>query len=190
MSTRQRQKPRTGCARPLGHHAARRTASLVRHLRGRPIRRKKCACACDESSWKQFFATKDPDAKSGVLTQITHNGGSSLRPGAQARRRPEDNQLPRLMSNPRFEARRKSIEAGARRTASARGARRHLSPRRHVHRARHLIRQVLQQISKTFFFSIGLPVVEGGNRDALLHFEALNIPEFPSRPRTTWTLLI
>jgi len=136
-----------------------------------------CACACDESSWKQF---RDGwlGRKSGVLTQITDNW---LKPATQELKRVVGQELNQLRAHveSKIEERRTSIEAGADETASARqrvdlslpGVIRPIG-------SHHLIRQVLQQI-EDIFFSIGFSVVEGPEIETpYYNFEALNIPEF------------
>ncbi len=136
-----------------------------------------CACACDETSWKQF---RDAwlGRKSGVLTQITDNW---LKPATQELKRVVGQELNQLRAHveSKIEERRKSIEAGADETASAReridlslpGVIRPIG-------SHHLIRQVLQQI-EDIFFSIGFSVVEGPEIETpYYNFEALNIPEF------------
>jgi phenylalanyl-tRNA synthetase alpha chain len=136
-----------------------------------------CACACDESSWKQF---RDAwlGRKSGVLTQITDNW---LKPATQELKRVVGQELNQLRAHveSKIEDRRKSIEAGADEVASTRervdlslpGVIRPIG-------SHHLIRQVLQQI-EDIFFSIGFSVVEGPEIETpYYNFEALNIPEF------------
>jgi phenylalanyl-tRNA synthetase alpha chain len=136
-----------------------------------------CACACDESSWKQF---RDAwlGRKSGVLTQITDNW---LKPASQELKRVVGQELNQLRAHveSKVEERRKSIEAGADEAASARervdlslpGVIRPIG-------SQHLIRQVLQQI-EDIFSSIGFSVVEGPEIETpYYNFEALNIPEF------------
>ncbi|HWW17650.1 MAG TPA: phenylalanine--tRNA ligase subunit alpha [Candidatus Saccharimonadales bacterium] len=150
-------------------------AALFADLRGRFD--DECACACDESSWKQF---RDAwlGRKSGVLTQITENW---LKPtGAELKRvvGQELNQLGAHVES-KIEERRKTIEAGADEAATARervdlslpGVIRPIG-------SHHLIRQVLQQI-EDIFFSIGFSIVEGPEIETpYYNFEALNIPEF------------
>ena len=136
-----------------------------------------CACACDESSWKQF---RDAwlGRKSGVLTQITDNW---LKPATQELKRVVGQELNQLRAHveSKIEERRKSIEAGADEASGARervdlslpGVLRPIG-------SHHLIRQVLQQI-EDIFFSIGFSVVEGPEIETpYYNFEALNIPEF------------
>jgi phenylalanyl-tRNA synthetase alpha chain len=150
-------------------------ALLFADLRGRFD--EECACACDESSWKQF---RDAwlGRKSGVLTQITDNW---LKPASQELKRVVGQELNQLRAHveSKIEERRKSIEAGADEAASARervdlslpGVIRPIG-------SHHLIRQVLQQI-EDIFFSIGFSVVEGPEIETpYYNFEALNIPEF------------
>jgi phenylalanyl-tRNA synthetase alpha chain len=150
-------------------------AALFAALRGRFD--EECACACDESSWKQF---RDAwlGRKSGVLTQITDNW---LKPASQDLKRVVGQELNQLRAHveSKIEERRKSIEAGADEAASARervdlslpGVIRPIG-------SHHLIRQVLQQI-EDIFFSIGFSVVEGPEIETpYYNFEALNIPEF------------
>jgi phenylalanyl-tRNA synthetase alpha chain len=150
-------------------------ALLFANLRGRFD--EECACACDESSWKQF---RDAwlGRKSGVLTQITDNW---LKPASQELKRVVGQELNQLRAHveSKIEERRKSIEAGADEAASAReridlsfpGVIRPIG-------SHHLIRQVLQQI-EDIFVSIGFSVVEGPEIETpYYNFEALNIPEF------------
>jgi len=150
-------------------------APLFADLRGRFD--EECACACDESSWKQF---RDAwlGRKSGVLTQVTDNW---LKPATQELKRAVGQELNQLRAHveSKIEERRKSIEAGAEETAGARervdlslpGVIRPIG-------SHHLIRQVLQQI-EDIFFSIGFSVVEGPEIETpYYNFEALNIPEF------------
>jgi phenylalanyl-tRNA synthetase alpha chain len=150
-------------------------APLFADLRGRFD--EECACACDESSWKQF---RDAwlGRKSGVLTQITDNW---LKPATQELKRVVGQELNQLRSHveSKIEERRKAIEAGADEAASARervdislpGVIRPIG-------SHHLIRQVFQQI-EDIFFSIGFSVVEGPEIETpYYNFEALNIPEF------------
>jgi phenylalanyl-tRNA synthetase alpha chain len=150
-------------------------ASLFASLRGRFD--EECACASDESSWKQF---RDAwlGRKSGVLAQITDNW---LKPASQELKRVVGQELNQLRAHveTKIEERRKAIEAGASEAASARervdlslpGVIRPLG-------SHHLIRQVLQQI-EDIFFSIGFSVVEGPEIETpYYNFEALNIPEF------------
>jgi phenylalanyl-tRNA synthetase alpha chain len=150
-------------------------AALFADLRGRFD--EECACACDESSWKQF---RDAwlGRKSGVLTQITDNW---LKPATQELKRVVGQELNQLRAHveTKIEERRKAIEAGADEAASARervdlslpGVIRPVG-------SHHLIRQVLQQI-EDIFFSIGFSIVEGPEIETpYYNFEALNIPEF------------
>lgn len=150
-------------------------APLFADLRGRFD--EECACACDESSWKQF---RDAwlGRKSGVLTQITDNW---LKPATQELKRAVGQELNQLRAHveSKIEERRKSIEVGADEAATARervdlslpGVIRPIG-------SRHLIRQVFQQI-EDIFFSIGFSVVEGPEIETpYYNFEALNIPEF------------
>jgi phenylalanyl-tRNA synthetase alpha chain len=150
-------------------------AALFADLRGRFD--EECACACDESSRKQF---RDAwlGRKSGVLTQITDNW---LKPASQDLKRVVGQELNQLRAHveSKIEERRKSIEAGADEAASARervdlslpGVIRPIG-------SHHLIRQVLQQI-EDIFFSIGFSVVVGPEIETpYYNFEALNIPEF------------
>ena len=150
-------------------------APLFAGLRGRFD--EECACACDESSWKQF---RDAwlGRKSGVLTQITDNW---LKPATQELKRVVGQELNQLRAHveSKIEERRKAIEAGAGEAASARervdlslpGVLRPIG-------SHHLIHQVLQQI-EDIFFSIGFSVVEGPEIETpYYNFEALNIPEF------------
>ena len=150
-------------------------APLFADLRGRFD--EECACACDESSWKQF---RDAwlGRKSGVLAQITDNW---LKPATQELKRVVGQELNQLRAHveSKIEERRKAIEAGADQAASARervdlslpGVIRPIG-------SHHLIRQVFQQI-EDIFFSIGFSVVEGPEIETpYYNFEALNIPEF------------
>jgi phenylalanyl-tRNA synthetase alpha chain len=136
-----------------------------------------CACALDESSWKQFRDTW-LGRKSGVLTQITDNW---LKPAASELKRAVGQQLNELRAHveTQIEARRAAIETGAEETALARdrvdlslpGVIRPVG-------SHHLIRQVFQEI-EDIFFSIGFSVVEGPEIETpYYNFEALNIPEF------------
>ena len=149
--------------------------ALVADLRGRFD--EECACACDESSWKQFRDTWLA-RKSGVLTQITDNW---LKPAGVELKRVVGQELNQLRAHveSKIEERRKAIEAGADEAASARervdlslpGVIRPIG-------SHHLIRQVLQQI-EDIFFSIGFSIVEGPEIETpYYNFEALNIPEF------------
>src|SRR5246127_2966935 len=149
--------------------------ALFAGLRGRFD--EECACACDESSWKQFRDTWLA-RKSGVLTQITDNW---LKPAGTDLKRIVGQELNQLRAHveSKIEKRRKAIEAGADEAASARervdlslpGVIRPMG-------SHHLIRQVFQQI-EDIFFSIGFSVVEGPEIETpYYNFEALNIPEF------------
>ena len=149
--------------------------ALFADLRGRFD--EECACACDESSWKQFRDTWLA-RKSGVLTQITDNW---LKPAGVELKRVVGQELNQLRAHveSKIEERRKAIEAGADEAASARervdlslpGVIRPIG-------SHHLIRQVLQQI-EDIFFSIGFSIVEGPEIETpYYNFEALNIPEF------------
>jgi len=136
-----------------------------------------CACALDESSWKQF---RDAwlGRKSGVLTQITDNW---LKPATPELKRTVGQQLNELRAHveTQIEARRAAIESGAEETALARD-RVDLSLPGVLRPAgsHHLIRQVFQEI-EDIFFSIGFSVVEGPEIETpYYNFEALNIPEF------------
>jgi phenylalanyl-tRNA synthetase alpha chain len=150
-------------------------APLFAALRGRFD--EGCACAHDESSWKQF---RDAwlGRKSGVLTQIADNW---LKPATQELKRVVGQELNQLRTHveSKIEERRKAIESGTSETPSARervdlslpGVVRPIG-------SHHLIRQVFQQI-EDIFFSIGFSVVEGPEIETLYYnFEALNIPEF------------
>ena len=170
--------PENKTALPLVHLGITRPeelAALFAGLRGRFD--EECACACDESSWKQF---RDAwlGRKSGVLTQITDNW---LKPATQELKRVVGQELNQLRAHveSKIEERRKAIEAGAEETAGARervdlslpGVIRPIG-------SHHLIRQVFQQI-EDIFFSIGFSVVEGPEIETpYYNFEALNIPEF------------
>src|SRR5712664_4517663 len=104
-----------------------------------------CACAHDESSWKQF---RDAwlGRKSGILTQITDNW---LKPATLELKRAVGAALNELRAHvqSKIEERRKSIESGAEETALARdrvdlslpGVLRPVG-------SHHLIRQVFQEI--------------------------------------------
>ncbi len=170
--------PENKTALPLVHLGITRPeelATLFAGLRGRFD--EECACACDESSWKQF---RDAwlGRKSGVLTQITDNW---LKPASQELKRVVGQELNQLRAHveSKVEERRKAIEAGAEEGALARervdlslpGVIRPIG-------SHHLIRQVFQQI-EDIFFSIGFSVVEGPEIETpYYNFEALNIPEF------------
>src|ERR1700731_2904996 len=150
-------------------------ATLFADLRGRFD--EECACACDESSWKQF---RDAwlGRKSGVLAQITDNW---LKPAGTQLRRVVGQELNQLRAHveSKIEERRQAIDAGADQVASVRervdlslpGVIRPVG-------SHHLIRQVLQQI-EDIFVSIGFSVAEGPEIETpYYNFEALNIPEF------------
>jgi phenylalanyl-tRNA synthetase alpha chain len=170
--------PENKTALPLVHLGITRPeelAALFADLRGRFD--EECACACDESSWKQFRDTW-LGRKSGVLTQITDNW---LKPATQDLKRVVGQELNQLRAHveSKIEERRKAIEAGTGEAASARervdlslpGVIRPIG-------SHHLIRQVFQQI-EDIFFSIGFSVVEGPEIETpYYNFEALNIPEF------------
>ena len=136
-----------------------------------------CACAQDESSWKQF---RDAwlGRKSGVLTQITDNW---LKPATLELKRAVGAALNELRAHveSQIEARRVAIESGAEESALARervdlslpGVIRPIG-------SHHLIRQVFQEI-EDIFVSIGFSIVEGPEIETpYYNFEALNIPEF------------
>jgi len=170
--------PENKTALPLVHLGITRPeelATLFAGLRGRFD--EECACACDESSWKQF---RDAwlGRKSGVLTQITDNW---LKPASQELKRVVGQELNQLRAHveSKVEECRKAIEAGTEEGALARervdlslpGVIRPIG-------SHHLIRQVFQQI-EDIFFSIGFSVVEGPEIETpYYNFEALNIPEF------------
>src|SRR6202158_3137770 len=170
--------PENKTALPLVHLGITRPeelAALFADLRGRFD--EECACACDESSWKQF---RDAwlGRKSGVLTQITDNW---LKPATQELKRVVGAALNKLRASVegKLEERRLSIESSEEKWALAReridlslpGVIRPLG-------SHHLSRQVLQQI-EDIFFSIGFSVVEGPEIETpYYNFEALNIPEF------------
>src|SRR4029077_5226154 len=84
-------------------------APLFADLRGRFD--EECACACDESSWKQF---RDAwlGRKSGVLAQVTDKW---LRPATQELKRVVGQELNQLRTHVegKIEERRKAIETGA-----------------------------------------------------------------------------
>src|SRR5258707_13375811 len=131
-------------------------APLFADLRGRFD--EECACACDESSWKQF---RDAwlGRKSGVLTQITDNW---LKPATQELKRVVGQELNQLRAHveSKIEERRKAIEAGTSETASAR-ERVYLSLPGVVRPigSHHRIRPVFHQI-EDIFFSVGFSEVE------------------------------
>jgi phenylalanyl-tRNA synthetase alpha chain len=165
-------------AQPLVHLGITRPeelSALFADLRGRFDA--DCACAVDESSWKQ---SRDAwlGRKSGVLTQITDNW---LKPATAELKRAVGQQLNELRAHVevQIEARRAAIETGAEETVLARdrvdlslpGVIRPIG-------SHHLIRQVFQEI-EDIFFSIGFSVVEGPEIETpYYNFEALNIPEF------------
>jgi phenylalanyl-tRNA synthetase alpha chain len=165
-------------AKPLVHLGITRPeelSALFADLRGRFDA--DCACAHDESSWKQF---RDAwlGRKSGVLTQITDNW---LKPAEAALKRSVGAALNELRAHveSQIEARRLAIESGAEESALVReridlslpGVIRPIG-------SHHLIRQVFQEI-EDIFFSIGFSVVEGPEIETpYYNFEALNIPEF------------
>jgi phenylalanyl-tRNA synthetase alpha chain len=165
-------------AKPLVHLGITRPeelSALFADLRGRFDA--DCACAHDESSWKQF---RDAwlGRKSGVLTQITDNW---LKPAEAALKRAVGAALNELRAHveSQIEARRLAIESGAEESALVReridlslpGVIRPIG-------SHHLIRQVFQEI-EDIFFSIGFSVVEGPEIETpYYNFEALNIPEF------------
>src|SRR5260370_26169137 len=169
-------KNKTGL--PLVHLGVTRPeelALLFADLRGRFD--EECACASDESSWKQF---RDAwlGRKAGVLLQITDNW---LKPATQELKRVVGQELNQLRAHveSKIEERRKAIEASAGEAARARervdlslpGVIRPIG-------SQHLIRQVFQEI-EDIFFSIGFSVVEGPEIETpYYNFEALNIPEF------------
>jgi phenylalanyl-tRNA synthetase alpha chain len=149
--------------------------ALFAGLRGRFDN--ECACACDESSWKQFRDTWLA-RKSGVLTQITDNW---LKPATPELKRAVGASLNELRAHveSQIEARRLAIEAGAEEAALAK-ERVDLSLPGVVRPvgSRHLLRQVFQEI-EDIFVSIGFSVVEGPEIETpYYNFEALNIPEF------------
>jgi phenylalanyl-tRNA synthetase alpha chain len=136
-----------------------------------------CACAQDETSWKQF---RDAwlGRKSGVLTQITDNW---LKPAGSELKRAVGAALNELRAHveSQIEARRAAIESGTEESALARervdlslpGVIRPIG-------SHHLIRQVFQEI-EDIFYSIGFSIVEGPEIETpYYNFEALNIPEF------------
>jgi phenylalanyl-tRNA synthetase alpha chain len=150
-------------------------SALFADLRGRFD--SDCACAQDESSWKQF---RDAwlGRKSGVLTQITDNW---LKPAPLELKRAVGAALNGLRAHveSEIEARRLAIEAGAEESAltservdlSLPGVIRPIG-------SRHLIRQVFEEI-EDIFVSLGFSVVEGPEIETpYYNFEALNIPEF------------
>jgi phenylalanyl-tRNA synthetase alpha chain len=148
-------------------------SALFADLRGRF--NADCACALDESSWKQFRDTW-LGRKSGVLTQITDNW---LKPATPELKRAVGQQLNELRAHveSQIESRRAAIETGTEETARDRvdlslpGVIRPVG-------SRHLVRQVFQEI-EDIFFSIGFSVVDGPEIETpYYNFEALNIPEF------------
>jgi len=150
-------------------------SALFADLRGRF--NADCACALDESSWKQFRDTW-LGRKSGVLTQITDNW---LKPATPELKRAVGQQLNELRAHveSQIESRRAAIETGTEETAPARD-RVDLSLPGVIRPAgsRHLVRQVFQEI-EDIFFSIGFSVVDGPEIETpYYNFEALNIPEF------------
>jgi len=165
-------------AKPLAHLGITRPeelSALFADLRGRFD--VDCACAHDESSWKQF---RDAwlGRKSGVLTEITDNW---LKPASVELKRAVGAALNELRAHveSQIEARRLAIESGAEESALARervdlslpGVIRPVG-------SRHLVRQVFQEI-EDIFCSIGFSVVEGPEIETpYYNFEALNIPEF------------
>jgi len=165
-------------AKPLVHLGITRPeelSALFAGLRGRF--EADCACAHDESTWKQF---RDAwlGRKSGVLTQIADNW---LKPASVELKRAVGAALNELRAHveSQIEARRLAIESGAEESALARervdlslpGVIRPVG-------SHHLIRQVFQEI-EDIFFSIGFSVVEGPEIETpYYNFEALNIPEF------------
>ncbi len=165
-------------AKPLVHLGITRPeelSALFADLRGRFDA--DCACARDESSWKQF---RDAwlGRKSGVLTQITDNW---LKPAEVELKRAVGAALNELRAHveSQIEARRLAIESGAEQFALARervdlslpGVIRPIG-------SHHLIRQVFQEV-EDIFFSIGFSIVEGPEIETpYYNFEALNIPEF------------
>jgi phenylalanyl-tRNA synthetase alpha chain len=170
--------PENNTSKPLVHLGVTKpeeVAQLFAGLRGRFD--EECACANDESSWKQF---RDAwlGRKSGVLTQITDNW---LKPSAQDLKKHVGAALNELRAHveSQIEARRAVVESGAEESALARervdlslpGVIRPIG-------SHHLIRQVFQDV-EDIFFSIGFSVVEGPEIETpYYNFEALNIPEF------------
>jgi phenylalanyl-tRNA synthetase alpha chain len=159
----------------LGVTKPEEVAQLFAGLRGRFDQ--ECACACDESSWKQF---RDAwlGRKSGLFTQITDNW---LKPASQELKKHVGAALNELRAHveSQIEARRLAIESGAEEAGLARervdlslpGVIRPIG-------SHHLIRQVFQDV-EDIFFSIGFSVVEGPEIETpYYNFEALNIPEF------------
>jgi phenylalanyl-tRNA synthetase alpha chain len=165
-------------AKPLVHLGITRPeeiSALFADLRGRF--EADCACAQDESSWKEF-RDRWLGRKSGVLTQITDNW---LKPAEVELKRAVGAALNELRAHveSQIEARRLAIESGAEQSTLARervdlslpGVIRPIG-------SHHLIRQVFQEI-EDIFFSIGFSVVEGPEIETpYYNFEALNIPEF------------
>jgi phenylalanyl-tRNA synthetase alpha chain len=165
-------------AKPLVHLGITRPeeiSALFADLRGRF--EADCACAQDESSWKEF-RDRWLGRKSGVLTQITDNW---LKPAEVGLKRAVGAALNELRAHveSQIEARRLAIESGVEQSTLARervdlslpGVIRPIG-------SHHLIRQVFQEI-EDIFFSIGFSVVEGPEIETpYYNFEALNIPEF------------
>ncbi len=165
-------------AKPFDHLGITRPeelSTLFADLRGRFDAG--CACANDESSWKQF---RDAwlGRKSGILTQIADNW---LKPATLELKRAVGAALNELRAHveSQIEARRLAIESGAEESALLRervdlslpGVIRPVG-------SHHLIRQVFQEI-EDIFVSIGFSVVEGPEIETpYYNFEALNIPEF------------
>ena len=135
-----------------------------------------CACACDESSWKQFRDTW-LGRRSGVLTQVTENW---LKQANAELKRVVGQELNALRAHveAQIEARRTAIESGAEQVTARERVDLSLPGVQRPIGSHHLIRQVLQQV-EDIFFSIGFSVVEGPEIETpYYNFEALNIPEF------------
>jgi len=170
--------PENKTGQPLVHLGITRPeelSTLFAELRGRFDA--DCACAHDESSWKQF---RDAwlGRKSGVLTQITENW---LKPATLGLKRVVGASLNELRAHveSQIEARRIAIESRGEESSLLReridlslpGVIRPIG-------SHHLIRQVFQEI-EDIFVSIGFSVVEGPEIETpYYNFEALNIPEF------------
>ncbi len=174
-------------AKPFDHLGITRPeelSTLFADLRGRFDAG--CACANDESSWKQF---RDAwlGRKSGILTQIADNW---LKPATLELKRAVGAALNELRAHveSQIEARRLAIESGAEESALLRervdlslpGVIRPVGSPGVIRPvgSHHLIRQVFQEI-EDIFVSIGFSVVEGPEIETpYYNFEALNIPEF------------
>src|SRR6202163_4266942 len=151
--------PENKTALPLVHLGITRPEELAALFADLRVRfDEECACACDESSWKQF---RDAwlGRKSGVLTQITDNW---LKPATLELKRAVGASLDELRPHveSQIEARRPRIESGSEKTALA-SERIDLSLPGVIRPigSHHLIRQVFQEI-EDIFVSIGFSVLE------------------------------